>query len=185
MKVFVHLADGFEEIEALTPVDLLRRADAPVETVSIMGRRDVTGAHGVTVKADALFEDVNYDDCAAIVLPGGMPGAANLAAHEGLKKQLLSFAAEGRRIAAICASPSVVLGPLGVLKGRKATCYPGMEDGMIGAIVTPGDVVIDGNVVTSRGPATAMPFAIALLTDLAGEEKADEIAAGTLYRQNI
>jgi 4-methyl-5(b-hydroxyethyl)-thiazole monophosphate biosynthesis len=182
MAVYVHLADGFEEIEALTQADLLRRAGVKVETVSIMGHLNVTGSRGVEVIADILFEDADYDKCELIVLPGGLPGATNLAAHEGLKQKLLSFANEGRRIAAICASPAAILAPLGILDGKKATGYPGYEDeALASAVKAPGDVVKDGNIITSRGPATAMAFGLALVEELCGRETRDALAGDLLF----
>jgi 4-methyl-5(b-hydroxyethyl)-thiazole monophosphate biosynthesis len=180
--VYVHLADGFEEIETLTPVDLLRRAGIDAETVSIMGRLNVTGAHNVEVIADILFEDADYNGCEMIVLPGGSVGAENLSAHEGLTEKLFSFANREKFIAAICASPAVVLGHHGILKGRKATCYPGLEGEMEGAIPTEGSVVRDGKIITSRGPATAMDFALAIIGALRGEAAVNEVAADLLYR---
>jgi 4-methyl-5(b-hydroxyethyl)-thiazole monophosphate biosynthesis len=181
MTVYVHLADGFEEIEALTSVDLLRRVGVNVETVSIMGRLNVTGAHGIEAVADIVFEDADYDNCELIVLPGGLPGATNLAAHEGLKQKLLSFANEGRKIAALCASPAAILAPLGILDGKKATGYPGYEEEALEkAVRTPGDVVKDGNIITSRGPATAMAFALALVEALCGKETRDKLAKDLL-----
>ncbi|MDR1042650.1 MAG: DJ-1/PfpI family protein [Clostridiales Family XIII bacterium] len=181
MSVYVHLADGFEEIEALTPVDLLRRLGVKVETVSIMGRLNVMGAHDIEVIADIVFEDADYDGCEMIVLPGGTTGAINLAGHDGLKQKLLSFANEGRRIAALCASPNVVLAPLGIIDGRKATGYPGFDDNMGKVIITAGDTVKDGNIITSRGPATAMAFALALAEELCGKDKRDGLAKDLLY----
>ena len=179
--VYVHLADGFEEIEALTIVDLLRRADIETETVSIMGRLPVTGAHGVKVIADILFEDAVYSSCGLIVLPGGMPGASNLDAHEGLREKILSFNNQGKPLAAICAAP-LVLGHAGVLAGKKATCYPSFEKELEGAVLSTEDVAIDDGVITSRGPATAMAFALAIIGMLKGEGAAGEIAEGLLYR---
>jgi 4-methyl-5(b-hydroxyethyl)-thiazole monophosphate biosynthesis len=184
VMVYVHLADGFEEVEAITPVDLLRRAGIDVGTVSIMGRLDVTGTHGVGVIADLLFEEADYDDCGMIVLPGGSDGADNLRAHKGLTDQVLSFANQGKPIAAICASPAVVLGSLGILRGRNATCYPGMEEEMEGAVPTAGNVVQDGNIITSRGPATAVDFALALIETLESPAKKAEIAEELLYVQS-
>jgi 4-methyl-5(b-hydroxyethyl)-thiazole monophosphate biosynthesis len=175
------LADGFEEVEALTAVDLLRRVGVKVETVSIMGRLNVTGDHGIEVIADIVFEDADYDSCEMIVLPGGAPGANRLSEHDGLKQKLLSFANENRRIAALCASPNVVLAPLGIIDGRKATGYPGFDGNMGKVILTSGDVVKDGNIITSRGPATAMAFALAIVEELCGKDKRDELAKGLLY----
>jgi 4-methyl-5(b-hydroxyethyl)-thiazole monophosphate biosynthesis len=181
MSVYVHLADGFEEIEALTSVDLLRRVGVKVETVSVMGRLNVVGAHDIEVIADIVFEDADYDGCEMIVLPGGIPGAPNLARHDGLKQKLLSFANEGRRIAALCASPNVVLAPLGIIDGRKATGYPGFDDNMGKVILTAGDVVKDDNIIPSKGPATAMTFALAIVEELCGKEKRNELATDLLY----
>jgi 4-methyl-5(b-hydroxyethyl)-thiazole monophosphate biosynthesis len=181
MSVYVHLANGFEEVEALTSVDLLRRVGVEVETVSLTGRLNVTGAHDIEVIADLLFADADYGSCEMIVLPGGMPGATNLAAHDGLKQKLLSFANEGRRIAALCASPSVVLAPLGIINGRKATGYPGFDGDMEEVIITGGDVVKDGNIITSRGPGTAMAFALVIVEELCGKEKRDGLARALLY----
>ena len=178
--VYVHLAEGFEEIEAMTIVDLLRRAGIETETVSITGRLPVTGAHGVKVVADILFEDAVYGDCELIVLPGGMPGSTNLDAHEGLREKILAFYNQGKKLAAICAAP-LVLGHAGVLAGKKATCYPGVEKELTGAILSEDIVVSDGGVITSRGPATAIVFALAIIEDMKGKEAADGIAAGLLY----
>ena len=177
--VYVHLADGFEEVEAMTIVDLLRRAGIETETVSVTGRLPVTGAHGVKVVADILFEDAVYNSCEMIVLPGGLPGATNLDAHEGLREKIFSFCNQGKKLAAICAAP-LVLGHAGVLKGKKATCYPGFEAELTGAELSTDSVVADGNVITSRGPATAMAFALAIIADMKGKEAADNVAAGLL-----
>jgi 4-methyl-5(b-hydroxyethyl)-thiazole monophosphate biosynthesis len=181
MSVYVHLADGFEEIEALTSVDLLRRAGVKVETVSIMGRLNVTGAHDVEVIADIVFADADYDSCEMIVLPGGTVGANHLSDHDGLRQKLLSFANGSRRIAAMCASPNLVLAPLGILDGRKATGYPGFDDNMGKAVLTEGDAVKDDNIITSRGPATSMPFALALVEELCGRAARDDLAKELLY----
>jgi 4-methyl-5(b-hydroxyethyl)-thiazole monophosphate biosynthesis len=179
------LADGFEEIEALTAVDLLRRADIKTEIVSIAERLTVTGAHGTVVVADIFFDDAVYDKCEMIVLPGGMPGASNLAAHDRLRTQLHAFSNQGKWLAAICAAP-MALGRNGLLKGRQATCYPGFEKDLEGADIlsdpaTP--VVVDegGRVITSRGPATAIPFALALVKALAGESARAQVAKDLLW----
>lgn len=127
IKVSVLLADGFEEIEALTVVDLLRRAQIYVDTISIMEDYTVHGAHGINIQTEDLFEEVNFVESDMIVLPGGMPGTTNLNAHEGVRRVVKDFAAEGKPIAAICAAPTV-LGNLGLLKGKRITCYPGGGD---------------------------------------------------------
>ena len=179
--VYVHLAEGFEEVEAMTIVDLLRRADIDTETVSVTGHLPVTGAHGIKVVADILFEDAVYGSCELIVLPGGLPGATNLAAHDGLREKILSFHNQGKKLAAICAAP-IVLGRAGVLVGKKATCYPSFENELKGAELSEDPVVSDGGVFTSRGPATAMAFALAIIEELKEKEAADKVAAGLLLK---
>jgi len=169
--VYVHLADGFEEIEALTVVDVLRRADIAVKMVSVTDSKAVRGAHDIVVAADLLFREADYGICDMIVLPGGMPGTANLGKHEGLIKQLNIFAQEGRWLAAICAAPSI-LGGLSLLNEKRATSYPGYESQMIGAIYTEERVVRDGNLITSRGPGTAIEFSLELVTVLKNEQAA-------------
>lgn len=172
--VYVHLADGFEEIEALTIVDVLRRADIEVKTVSVTGSRTVRGAHDIAVAADLLFQEADYGKCEMIVLPGGMPGTANLAGHEGLVKQLNSFARNGKWLTAICAAPSV-LGGLSLLKGKRATSYPGYKDQMPGVIYSEERVVRDGKFITSRGPGTAIEFSLELVKVLKNEQTADAL----------
>ncbi|MCI8645309.1 MAG: DJ-1/PfpI family protein [Firmicutes bacterium] len=180
--IYVHLADGFEEIEALTIVDLLRRAELEVQTVSITGSRRVMGTHNVPVEADILFEETDYENCQMIVLPGGMPGAANLGNHEGLTKHIRCFAQNGKYLAAICAAP-MVFGALGILEGKKATIYPGMEDHLTGAQHQDAPVVADGTIFTSKGPATAMPFAIKLVETLKGKTAAAKLEEDLLWNQ--
>ncbi|MEL7656843.1 MAG: DJ-1 family glyoxalase III [Bacillota bacterium] len=172
--VYVHLADGFEEIEALTIVDVLRRANIAVKAVSITGERTVRGAHDIIVIADLLFEEADYEKCEMIVLPGGMPGTANLGNHQGLAKQLAAFSKEGKWLAAICAAPSV-LGKLSLLKGKRATSYPGYKDQMTGADYTEERVVRDGKVITSRGPGTAIEFSLKLVELLKDEQTSETL----------
>lgn len=169
--VYVHLADGFEEIEALTPVDILRRAGIEVKTVSMTGEKTVRGAHDIMVTADLLFQDADYETCEMIVLPGGMPGTLNLGKHEGLTSQLNAFAQSGKWLAAICAAPSI-LGGLSLLQGKRATSYPGYEKHMIGALYTEDRVVRDGRFITSRGAGTAIDFSLELVTVLKDEQTA-------------
>lgn len=180
-KVFVFLAPGFEEIEALIPVDVLLRGGLDVKTVSIADTLEVESAHGITVKADMLFGQANLSDAALLVLPGGMPGAAHLDMHEGVRKAVAAQATSGKPVAAICAAP-MVLGHLGLLKGRKATCYPGFEKYLDGAEYTADLCTVDGNITTGEGPAAAFPFAYALLAQLTDEETANEVATGMRYR---
>ena len=156
-KVNVYLADGFEEVEGLTVVDLLRRAGIETDMVSIMGRKEITGARKIPVLADKLFEE--QDDPDVIVLPGGMPGTLHLKAHEGLADLIRKADKEGKLLAAICAAPTIY-GEMGLLEGKNATCYPGMEDKLLGANWQELPVVVDGNFVTSRGVGTANAFAL-------------------------
>lgn len=180
-KAYTFLATGFEEIEALAPIDILRRGGVEVQTVSITGSEYVTSAHGVTIKADTLFEDAgDFSDADILMLPGGMPGAANLNAHEGLRQTLLAHHAGGKRIGAICAAP-MVLGSLGLLKGRKATCYPGFEQYLEGATYTPQLVQEDGHITTGEGPAAALPYGYRLLSYFIGKEQTRQIEQGMMY----
>ena len=179
-NVYVFTADGFEEIEGLTVVDLMRRAGAQVQMVSISDGLAVKGSHGIEIKADTFFEDVDFGQADLLVLPGGMPGTLHLGEHQGLTKLLTETAAQGKRVAAICAAPSV-LGGLGLLKGKRAVCYPGFEDKLTGAQVGTEEVVTDGNITTSRGLGTAIPFALELISLLFGQEKAEEIGASVIY----
>lgn len=175
--VFVFLTTDFEEIEALATIDVLRRANLDVQTVSLTGERLVTGAHRVTVQADTLFEHTDLSQAAMLVVPGG---TTRFNEHDGLKQALATFAGQGGKVAAICASPAV-LGGLGLLQGRQATCYPGFEQHLTGATLrTASAVVVDGNITTGRGPGPTLEFALALVEQLAGTETRDKVAAGLL-----
>lgn len=180
-KVYVFLADGFEEVEGLTVVDVLRRAGADTETVSVMGRKEIRGSHEIQITADRLFEDVDFLDAQLLVLPGGMPGTSNLKAHTGLTELLRSFDREEKYIAAICAAPSI-LGDLGMLKGRKACAYPSFEDKLNCKEVVSDPVVTDGHIITGRGMGAAIAFALKLTELLFGGKKADEIAESIVYK---
>ncbi|MCX7749333.1 MAG: DJ-1/PfpI family protein [Clostridia bacterium] len=172
MKVYLHLADGFEDIEAIATADILRRAEIDVKTVSITGKKEVTGAFKTKVVADILFEDADYDDTDMIILPGGMQGTKALEGHSGLKEQILSFSTQDKWIAAICAAPTI-LGKMGLLEGKAAICYPGLEQQLSGAAVTQESVVVDGKIITSRGPGTVFQFGLKLVEVLKGKELAD------------
>ncbi|MFA5327206.1 MAG: DJ-1 family glyoxalase III [Prolixibacteraceae bacterium] len=178
-KIAVHLADGFEEIEAVSIIDVLRRADIQVLVVSVTGKTEVTGAHQLKVKADILFEEVNYEEVFMIVLPGGMPGASNLDAHAGLKEIIQKFNSSGKQLAAICAAP-LVYGNLGILEDKQAVCYPGFENYLKGAEVLTIPVVESGNVITSRGPGTAIKFALKIVEKAVSAEKAQTVAGQML-----
>lgn len=179
-KVSVYFAEGFEEIEALTVVDILRRAGVKTDMVSVTGSLEVTGAHGIKIATDRLFdENVEDEDC--IVLPGGMPGTNNLKAHAGLVDKIIKFNEKGKYIAAICAAPTV-FGGLGLLKGKEATCYPGMEDGLLEAKVrTDSSVVCDGNIITSRGMGTAIDFSLFIVSALIDEETSGKLGRSIVY----
>lgn len=174
--VYVFLADGFEEIEALTPVDLLRRAGVEVNTVSIYpDRTNVTGARRIAVVADTTIDKAAPAKDDIIVLPGGMPGTVNLLGCDKLMGMVDDHNAKGGHIAAICAAPAKILGTKGLLKGKNATCYPGLENLLDGATPVIKTVVTDGNITTSRGLGTAVDFACELITLVLGKEKSDEI----------
>ncbi|MDD4956926.1 MAG: DJ-1/PfpI family protein [Candidatus Omnitrophica bacterium] len=173
-KALVVLAEGFEDVEAVTAIDVLRRAEIEV-TVAGLGSETVKGARGVVVKADTLLEKAD-DMPDAIVLPGGMPGAENLARSTRLKDLIVKLDKAGKLICAICAAPALVLEPTGVLEGKKATCYPGMEKSFSPLVkFTKENVVQDRNVITSRGPATAIAFGLKIAENLVGKAKADMI----------
>lgn len=176
-NVLVFLTTGFEEIEALATVDVLRRAAQNVQLVSLTGEALVEGAHQVKVQADALFEQADFAAADMLVVPGG---TTRYDEHEGLKQQLQDFVQNGRKVAAICASPAV-LGGLGLLQGRAATCYPGFEQRLNGATLqTERAVVVDGPITTGRGPGLTLDFALSLVEQLAGPARRDEVAKGLL-----
>lgn len=172
-KVIVPLAEGFEEIEAVTIIDVLRRAGIAVETLSVGLNTGVMGSHGIMVLADRMFEEANFEDVSMVVLPGGMPGSVNLKNHAGLQEVILAFNRSGRYLAAICAAP-LVFGELGLLNGRKATCFPGFEQRLHGAELAPDPVVCDGNVITGRSAGYALYFALKLVEILMGRSVAEE-----------
>lgn len=179
--MYVFLAEGFEEIEALAPVDVMRRAGLPVTTVSVTDSLVVKGAHGIPVVADVSFDTPDYADAALLFLPGGLPGATNLEAHEGLCRLLTAKAAqEDVVLSAICAAP-LVLGGLGLLDGKQATCYPGFEDTMVGATYTAARVTVDGNVFTACGPAAAWELGFTFVEHFCGVDKADALRSGMQF----
>ena len=180
-KAFIHFAEGFEEIEALTIVDVLRRAEIPVLMVSVTGNKEVKGAHGIPVVTDILFEMADYSDAEIMILPGGMPGAKNLNAHQGLKDQLLKFNQSKQKIAAICAAP-LVLGGLHILEGHDAVCFPGYEDELSGAHIKYDPAIKSGNIITGRGPGAALDFSLMIVSELKGKDKADQLARTMLVQ---
>lgn len=179
-KVSVFFADGCEEIEALTVVDILRRAGVHVDIVSVTGKKEIIGAHQIGIETDTVFEEMDFTATDLLVLPGGMPGTLRLREHEGLCELLRTYDKENKYVAAICAAPSV-LGELGILKGKRACCYPSFEEKLTGADVKMDPVVWDGHVITSRGMGTAISFALKLTEVLCGNEKAEEVRQSILY----
>lgn len=178
---FLFLAEGFEEVEALTAVDVLRRAGMPVKTVSITSALQVKGAHGVIVSADVLYDNTMFRDAAWLILPGGLPGADNLHDYSPLIGLLRNQLESKRgRIAAICAAPAVVLGAEGMLRGRRATCYPGFESKLLGAEYVDAPVVRDDKFVLGNGPANALLWALTIVDEELGQEKAANVANGML-----
>ena len=193
-KAVVFFADGTEECEALLVVDLLRRARVEVIVASAMGRRELVSSHKIHLTADALAEEVDYSDVDMVVLPGGIPGTPNLAANKTVTETCAAFAKAGRKVAAICAAPSI-LASLGLLEGRNATAHAGFQDQLAGAIVHAGfqdqlagaivhdeEVVVDGNITTSYGLGGAIPFALELVRQLAGQAEAERIRNAIAYR---
>lgn len=174
-KNFVFLAEGFEEIEAVTPVDVLRRAGMDVKTVSISDKKEVKGAHGVVYVADLLFSDADFEGANWLILPGGLPGAQNLYDFAPLRELLKKHNEEKKNIAAICASPAVVLGQLGIVDDKSATCYPGFEKLMPKSKVRKDAVVSIDHVITGNGPAASLKFALAITAAEVGHDEADNI----------
>lgn len=179
-NIAVHLAEGFEEIEAISIIDVLRRAEMNVTVVSVTGALEVKGSHDITVLADTLFDEVDYTKIDMLVLPGGMPGAANLKAHSGLREQILNFHDSGKPLGAICAAP-MVLGNLGLLRNKNATCYPGFEDELHGAMITGNDVELADTIVTGKGAGVAGKFGLKIVEMLKGKQAADELAKKMVF----
>ena len=179
-KVLVVLAEGFEEVEALTPVDFLLRAGAEV-TLAGLGAKTVSGSHKISVNCNCTLEETPASGWDAIVLPGGMPGSANLAESSAVSERILNTFNAGKLVCAICAAPAVVLAPLGILKDRKAVCYPGMDEHAPEVRFYSSKVLTDGNVITARGAGCAAEFAFEIISALFGREKADSVAFKVVY----
>lgn len=178
-EVFIFLTTGFEEIEALATIDILRRGEVNVKSVSLESSKQVDGSHKIPVIADLLFNEVDFSNAEMLIIPGG---TVKFNEHEGLKKEVKEFALRGEKVAAICAAP-MVLGGLGLLKGKKATAYPGFEQYLEGAEVDKtASVIVDGNITTGRGPGLTIDFALQLLETLKGKAKRDEVAKGLLVK---
>ena len=178
--IYIFLADGFEEIEALTPVDVFRRANLPTTTVSIMKSRTVMGSHHIPVVADKLFAEVDLSDADLLLLPGGMPGTVNLESSDRVKNAVMSVAARGAYVCAICAAPRI-LGTLGLLDGKRAVCYPGNEKYLTGAILSDKTCVRDGNIITAKGAGASLEFGYAIVEAVCGEERADSLKKAMIY----
>lgn len=180
-KIGIFMADGCEEIEGLTVVDIVRRAKFEIDTISITGKKEVTSSHNVTFLTDTTAEEADFTSYDGIVLPGGMPGTIYLGENEIVNRVIREFAAEGKLVAAICAAPSV-LGQAGILEGRNATCHPGFEDKLLGANVKFEPVVCDGNVITSRGMGTAIPFALEIVRYFLDDAAVEHVKTGLVYK---
>ena len=180
-RTAIFFGTGYEEIEALTVVEILRRAGEEIEMVSITGERTVTSSHGVEVTMDKVLSEVNFDETDVIVLPGGMPGTKNLEACEALMEQVDAFVKADKLVAAVCAAPSI-LGHRGHLKGKKACSFPNFEDHLEGAQVCREPAVRDGNIITGRGMGAAIPFALAILEALQSREAADQMAKTIVFQ---
>lgn len=177
---YIFLAAGFEEIEAMTVVDVMRRAGMDIKTVSITDSHTVIGAHGIPVTTDLLYDKTDFVTPEWLIIPGGMPGAENLSKFAPLNTLLINQSASGK-IAAICAAPAVVLGPLGILDGKEATCYPGFEKKMGAAILRDSPVIALNNLITANGPSAAIRFALAIVANSMGEAVAQEVGSGMLF----
>ena len=173
------LADGFEETEAVVPADVLRRAGKKVITAGISGKI-VTGAHGIPVIADCAWEEIKNEKIDCLILPGGMPGTKNLDLSPVTNEAIASTLKNDGRLAAICAAPSVY-GKRNLLSGKKATCYPGFEDQLDGAVYTAAPFTIDGNIITGKGPGATLAYAYALLGQFKGERVVEEMKKGMMY----
>ena len=179
-KVYAFIANGSEETECLTVVDVLRRGGIDVTLVSVEDSPAVVSSHNVTITADTTFAQCDFSDADALFIPGGMPGTKRLGAHAGLCRELTNAAQSGKHVAAICAAPSV-LGKLGLLKGKRATCFPSFEDALEGATHTSAGVVTDGNITTSRGLGFALDLGLELLALLTTKENAQQIKSAIQY----
>jgi 4-methyl-5(b-hydroxyethyl)-thiazole monophosphate biosynthesis len=179
-RTAVLLAEGFEEVEAITPIDMLRRGEIDLTVAGVTGKQ-VTGAHGVVITADRTIDELDFTQFDCVVLPGGMPGAKNLAESEHVMEFVASMYADGRLVAAICAAPAVVLGPAGLLKGRRAVCYPGAESYSPDSHFINERWVRDGNLITAQGPGSAADFSFAVLDALKGEKIAHEVRKHALF----
>ena len=182
MNAYIFLAEGFEEVEAITPLDLLLRVGVNIKTVGV-GSHEIKGAHGISVKTDLCTCELSVDSCDVVILPGGMPGTLNLAANDTVSATVDAVAKKGGLVCALCAAPSI-LGQKGLLDGKNATCYPGFEDKLVGANVTGERVCTDGNIITAKGAGAATEFGLAIVKYLCGQETADKLAHAFIANVN-
>lgn len=180
-KLGIFMADGCEEIEGLTVVDLVRRAGIEIEMISVSGEKNVTGSHKIAFQTDVSKADADFASYDGIVLPGGMPGTTHLMEDDTVNRVIKEFATSGKLVAAICAAPSV-LGNAGLLEGKTATCYPGVEGKLTGADFVTDPVAKDGNIITSRGLGTAIDFAAEIVAYLKDQEAAKSLKESIVYR---
>lgn len=179
MRILLFLAEGFEEIEAVAPIDVFRRAGIEVTSISVSNKLTVNGAHGIGINADVIFEKADFTGNFLIYLPGGMPGTKNLGNHDGLIKLIEKQHEKGGTIAAICAAPSI-LGKMGLLKQKEAICYPGYESLLTDAKLSASSIVKSGNILTAKGPGVAIPFALKIVEELKGNKTAQQVASGMI-----
>ena len=178
--IYMFLAEGFEEVEALAPLDLIRRAGLEIKTVGV-GSKTVTGSHGISVTADITVDELADNTHDMVILPGGMPGTKNLDANETVHKAISDAIKNGAYVCAICAAP-MILGKLGLLVGKKATCFPGFEEYLAGAIVTGDKVAVDGRIITAKGMGAAIEFGLAIVAELKGKATADELSRAVMFK---
>ena len=178
----IFLATGYEEVEMLTVVDMLRRAKISIDMVSITDQKEVTSSHNVTITADKTLSEVNFEEAEMLILPGGIPGTPNLRACTALCEKLKEFAANGKKVAAVCAAPTV-LGELGILEGKKATCYPSFADKLATGDYVKQPVVTDDNVITSRGMGTVIDFGLAIVSYFGSEELVEDVRKHLVYNR--
>ncbi len=181
MQIYLFLAEGFEEIEAIAPIDIFRRAGIIVTTVSISNEKTVTGAHGITILGDSIFEETNFVEDSLLFLPGGLPGTINLDNHSGLKALIQKHSNKGNKMAAICAAPSV-FGKMGLLADKEAICYPGFENQLVEATISNVDAIYSGNIYTAKAAGTAMDFALMIVSDFKGKEVAEAIRSAMFIK---
>ncbi len=180
-KVYVFLADGFEEVEALSVVDLLRRAEIDTTMIAVSDTIEIIGGHGIVVTADKVFDEVSFDDVDMLFLPGGTTGVKNLGKCKELCEKVVEFSEQGKMVAAICAAPTL-LHKLGILDGKNATCYKDLADELVRANHIDANVVVDGNIITSQGFGTSIDLGIALIEHFKGREEAKRIQQAVMYR---